>query len=200
MATTPTWTEFNGSGFTATPSVGNCNWKNVDDTTTVYSSSPIPATNPSMWKIQSLTLTNNGSSTASVYGLSYYISSNTGGTNTWTVYAAVPGTGSTTYRANGATAAVLPTATGFTPAAMPTSAGSLLGNWGGTNYTASSTPSTGPFAAPTTTAIDAASALLVTGSGGVRYATALYTQLQTGTAAVAGPIPSLTITATWTEF
>ena len=206
MATTPSWTEFNGSGFIATAAVGSCNRKNIDDaTTTAYNLSPIPASNPSMWKIQSLTLLNSSGAGMSVYGLSYFISTAIGPSSTWTVVAAVPGTGSQTYRANGGTASLLSASTpttGFTVATMPTSAGTLLGNWGGTSYTASSTPSTGPFATPITTATTAggAGAAVSIANGATLYATALYTQLTTQAGAAAGAIGSLQITATWTEF
>ena len=205
MATTPSWSEFNGSGFTGPTTVTNCNWKNVDDTSTAFGTSPIPASNPSMWKIQSLTLLNSSGAGMSVYGLSYFINTAVGPSSTWTVVAAVPGTGSQTYRANGVTASLLsgstPT-TGFTVATMPTSAGTLLGNWGSGSYSANSTPSTGPFATPITTATTAggSGSAVSIANGATLYATALYTQLTTTGGAAAGAIGSLQITATWTEF
>ena len=56
MASTQSWTEYNGSGTTATASRAEANWKRVDDSTTPYTASPINSTNNenSMAKIQAL--------------------------------------------------------------------------------------------------------------------------------------------------
>lgn len=56
MASTQTWSEYNGSGGTETTSRSEANWKRVDDSTTAYSSSPINSTNNenSMSKIQAI--------------------------------------------------------------------------------------------------------------------------------------------------
>ena len=43
MAATFEWDESNGAGQTITHNVTNVNWKNIDDATTAYSSSPITA-------------------------------------------------------------------------------------------------------------------------------------------------------------
>lgn len=46
MASTQTWSEGNGTNAgTETGSRSECNWKNIDDSTTAYSSSPINSTN-----------------------------------------------------------------------------------------------------------------------------------------------------------
>lgn len=57
MASTQSWTEYNGSSAaTATTSRAEANWKRIDDSTTAYSSSPINSTNNenSMTKYQAL--------------------------------------------------------------------------------------------------------------------------------------------------
>lgn len=55
MASTQTWTEYNGaSAGTATTSRTEANWKNIDDSTTAYSSSPITAGNNSFGKYQAI--------------------------------------------------------------------------------------------------------------------------------------------------
>jgi hypothetical protein len=52
VAATFEWDESNGAGQTITHNVTNVNWKNIDDTTTAYSSSPITAGNNSYEKWQ----------------------------------------------------------------------------------------------------------------------------------------------------
>ena len=54
MASTQSWTEYNGSGQTASGSRTDCNWKNIDDSTTAYSAAPVTAGNNSYGKYQSL--------------------------------------------------------------------------------------------------------------------------------------------------
>jgi len=54
MASTQTWSEYNGAGQTETGSRSECNWKNIDDSTTAYSSSPVTAGNNSYTKYQAL--------------------------------------------------------------------------------------------------------------------------------------------------
>jgi hypothetical protein len=56
MASTQSWTEYNGSGATATAARAEANWKRVDDSSTAYSSSPINSSNNenSMAKIQAI--------------------------------------------------------------------------------------------------------------------------------------------------
>lgn len=212
MATTPSWSEFNptgavGTNIVETANIGNCNWKNIDDTSTAFNLSAIPAGNPSFWKIQCLKLSNAGAS-ASVYGLTYTISTatgtGTGGANAWTVIAAVPITTASPFlKLNGSTAATLTGGTGFViQNPMPTSGTTLPGGWGQTTYTPAVSPNTGPFLITPNAAPNAGSPATVAGAGGVLYATTLYTQLLTTTNALPGQINSgvnLQITATWTE-
>lgn len=54
MASTQTFSEYNGAGATETTSRADCNWKNIDDSTTVYSSSVITAGNNSFGKYQAI--------------------------------------------------------------------------------------------------------------------------------------------------
>lgn len=52
MAATFEWDEANGAGETVTHNRSECNWKNIDDSTTAYTSSPITAGNNSFDKWQ----------------------------------------------------------------------------------------------------------------------------------------------------
>lgn len=52
MAATFVWEEANGAGQTITSNRTECNWKNIDDSTTAYTSSPITAGNNSYDKWQ----------------------------------------------------------------------------------------------------------------------------------------------------
>lgn len=54
MASTQTWSEYNGVGATETGSRSEANWKNIDDSTTTYSAQPITAGNNSFTKYQAL--------------------------------------------------------------------------------------------------------------------------------------------------
>lgn len=55
MASTQTWSEWNGSGSgTETGSRADVNWKNIDDSTSAYSGYPITAGNNSYGKYQAL--------------------------------------------------------------------------------------------------------------------------------------------------
>lgn len=55
MASTQSWTEYNGaSGASVTADRTDINWKNVDDSTTPYATSQVQAGNNSFYKQQSL--------------------------------------------------------------------------------------------------------------------------------------------------
>lgn len=77
MASTQTWDEWNGAGKTRTQTRAEANWKNVDDSSTAYSSSPITAGNNSFDKQQAILF---GGTFNSLSSLSYKVSSNTPGT------------------------------------------------------------------------------------------------------------------------
>lgn len=54
MASTQTWSEYNGAGQTESGSRSESNWKNIDDSTTAYSAQPVTAGNNSFGKYQSI--------------------------------------------------------------------------------------------------------------------------------------------------
>lgn len=74
MASSQTWSEYNGSGGTTeTASRSEANFKNIDDSTTAYSSSPITAGNNSFNKVQALKF---GGTWNSLSALTYKIDNN----------------------------------------------------------------------------------------------------------------------------
>lgn len=74
MASTQSWTEYNGSSAgTPTATRAEANWKNIDDSTTAYSSSPITAGNNSFGKYQALVFAGTYNSLSS---LTYKIDNN----------------------------------------------------------------------------------------------------------------------------
>jgi len=77
MASTVSFTEYNGAGSTATASRAEMNLKNIDDSTTVYSSSPITAGNNSFGKYQAAV---HAGTYNQLSAASYKISSNAPGT------------------------------------------------------------------------------------------------------------------------
>lgn len=86
MASTQSWTEYNGaSGATVVASRVEANWKNIDDSTTAYSASPITAGNNSFVKVQALVFAGTWNSLSA---LTYKVSTNAPGTGL-TVVAAV---------------------------------------------------------------------------------------------------------------
>lgn len=76
MASTQSWTEYNGSNAaTATASRAEANWKRVDDSTTAYTASPINSSNNenSMTKYQALVFAGTWNS---ISALTYKIDNN----------------------------------------------------------------------------------------------------------------------------
>jgi hypothetical protein len=138
MASTQTWSEFNGAGQTETTNRAECNWKNVDDSTTAYSSSVITAGNNSFTKYQCIVFAGTWNSLSA---LTYKIDNNAPATgisikaNTKTTYA----TPSTT--ASGDAAA----STSGESANFGTSAASSAFTAGTTSTTASGTCYTNPW-------------------------------------------------------
>jgi hypothetical protein len=164
MASTQTWTEYNGSNAaTPTGSRGEANWKNVDDSTTAYSSSAITAGNNSFAKIQAIVFANTWNSLSAL---------------TYKVSTTAPATGCTVV-GSVLTAGVTPatTATGDTTTNMTTGISA--------NFVSNSTP----YGAGTSSST----------ASGTMYANPFRTQLQTTGSAGPGDIPTVTITATWTE-
>lgn len=114
MATTQSWTEYNGAtAGTATTARTDCNWKATDTSTNDYGSNPITAGLNSYCKQQALVF---AGSANSLSALSFYISAATG--TGWTVKAGIVTTAAT----------AVTTATG--DATMPTAAGTLNGTFG----------------------------------------------------------------------
>lgn len=163
MASTQTWSEFNGaSAATETTSRSEDNWKNIDDSTTAYSSSPVTAGANSFSKYQALKFAGTWNSLSA---LTYKVSS------------ATPSTG-VSIVASVVTSGTTPSTTATGDSAASTSGTSA-------NFNSSSTP----YGAGTSS----------TTAGGTMYANAYRTQMQTTSGAGPGDIPTVTITATWTE-
>lgn len=164
MASTQTWSEGNGSNAgTETTSRAESDWKNIDDSTTAYSSSPITAGNNSFTKYQAIKF---GGTYNTLSALSYYADT------------ATPATG-LTVKASVVTAGTTPATAASGDSNIATSAGVLTANF-------------------TTTTLGYAAGSSTTTSNPV-YGNALRTQLQTTGAAAPGNIPTVTITAQWTE-
>lgn len=163
MASTQTWTEYNGAtAATATNTRTEANWKNIDDSTTAYSASAITAGNNSFDKNQALVFAGTWNSLSV---LTYKVSS------------AAPSTGVTVV-ASVRSAGVTPATTATGDAAAST-----------TGTSANFVNATTGFGAGTSTA----------SGGGTYYAQVYRTQMQSTGGAGPGDIPSVTITATWTE-
>lgn len=170
MASTQTWSEGNGTNAgTETTGRTEANWKNIDDSTTAYSSSVITAGNNSFSKYQAIKYAGTFNSLSSL---------------TYKVSTATPGTGLSVV------ASVIAAATPATPTATATgdAAASTVGtaaNFVHTNTWASVYAAGAATGGPN----DATS----------WYGQAYRTQLQTTGSAAPGDITSVTITATWTE-
>jgi len=130
MASTQTWSEFNGANAaTETTSRAEANWKNVDDSTTAYTASVITAGNNSFGKYQALKF---AGAWNSISAFTYKVSS------------ATPATGASVV------ASVINAAAGTTPATAATgdSAASTTGTTA--NLASSSTPYVTPGTASST--------------------------------------------------
>jgi hypothetical protein len=180
MASTQSWQEWNAPAatYTATASRTDANWKNLDDSTTAYSASPITApvsgSNYSFAKHQGLVFAGTWNSLSA---LTYKVSNNS------------PGTGLSVV------ASVL--------AALPTvsDAGAPNSNLTDGDAAASTTGSAANFTGSTNTtaAIYAAGSTTASG-GGTNYAQVYRSQLVVASTAGPGDVTTpVTITATWTE-
>lgn len=163
MASSQTWSEFNGAGAaTETGARADGDWKNIDDSTTAYSASPISAGQNSFTKYQALKF---GGTWNSLSGFTYKVSTAAPATGVSIVAAVVTaGTTPSTSASGDSAASTSGTAANFVSAVTPYGAG---------------------------TATSAAS--------GTMYVNPYRTQLQTTSGAGPGDIPSVTITASWTE-
>lgn len=173
MATTQTWSEYNGSTYTETGSRTDCNWKNIDDSTTAYGSSPITVpTSGTAYSYPKHQAIKFGGTYASISALTYKVSS------------AAPGTG------------VALNASVLTSQPTQGTAGAPNSN-ANTTDSAASTTGTSANLVSSTSAYGAGTASYTT-AGGV-YGQVYRTQLAVGTTAGPGDITPVTITATWTE-
>lgn len=172
MASTQTWSEGNGANAgTETASRGEANWKNVDDSTTAYSASPITAGNNSFSKYQAIKF---GGTYNTLSSLSYKVSTSTPNDNG----------GSSAHLT--VVASVITAASPATPSATAT--GDSAASTTGTSANFSGTTWAGVFATGTATS-----------TANPVYGQAYRTQLQTTSSAAPGDITAVTITATWTE-
>lgn len=133
MASTQTWSEFNGvSAATETTSRAEANWKNIDDSTTAYSTSPVTAGNNSFTKYQALKYAGTWNSLSA---LTYKVSSNAPSTGTSVVAAVVTaGTTPSASASGDAAASTTGTAANFNSSTTPYGAGTTSTTTGGTMY------------------------------------------------------------------
>lgn len=136
MASTQTWSEFNGASLTETTNRTECNWKNVDDSTTAYSSSVITAGANSFSKQQCVVFAGTWNSLSA---LTYKVSSNAPGTGL-SVIGKVINTayaqGSTTATGDGAASTTGASANfGTSSNSSGFAAGTATASGGGTCYT-----------------------------------------------------------------
>lgn len=133
MASTQTWSEFNGtSAATETTSRAEANWKNIDDSTTTYSSSPITAGNNSFIKYQALKY---GGTWNSLSALTYKVSTATPGTGLSVVASVVTSGTTPSATASGDSAASTSgTSANFNSSSTPYGTGTSSTTAGGTMY------------------------------------------------------------------
>lgn len=134
MASTQTWSEGNGTtAGTETTSRAEANWKNIDDSTTAYSSSPITAGNNSFTKYQMVKF---GGTWNSLSALTYKVSSAAPGTGLSVVAAVVTAGTTPSATASGDSAASTSgTSANFTSSSFGYAAGTSSTTAGGTMYT-----------------------------------------------------------------
>jgi hypothetical protein len=134
MASSTSWTEYNGaSGATVVPNRTDINWKNVDDSSTVYSSSQVQAGNNSFYKQQSLVF---GGTYNSLSALTVRIDSNAPATGISIVGAVQSALGTPSTAATGDPAfSTSGLAVNFGSSTSPAGAGTATYTAGGTVYT-----------------------------------------------------------------
>lgn len=170
MASTYSWTEYNGSGAAnATTTRGEANWKNIDDSTTAYTGFPITAGSNSYTKYQAIVFAGTWNTLSAL---------------TYKVSTATPLDSASASAKLAVVASVV--TSGTTPSASPSGDSAASTSGTSANFSNSSTP----YTAGTTS---------TSAGGGTMYANAYRTQLQTVGTAAAGDIASVTITASWTE-
>lgn len=170
MASTQTWSEFNGSNAaTETTSRAEANWKRIDDSTTAYTANPINSTNNenSFGKYQALKFAGTWNSLSA---LTYKIDNN------------APATGLSIV------GSVINAAAGTTPATTATGDSALSTTGVSANFANTTTPYVTPGSASST-----ASGTLYA------QALRTQLQTTSSYAGGPGDITTRTITATWTE-
>lgn len=133
MASTQTWTEGNGSGAgTFTNSRTDINWKNIDDSTSAYSSFPVTAGNNSFPKYQCLVYAGTWNSLSV---LTYKCSTNAPATGISLVGAVVSsGTTPATTATGDAALSTTGLSANFAGTVTPYAAGASTATGGGTYY------------------------------------------------------------------
>lgn len=134
MASTQTWSEGNGANAaTETASRTEANWKNIDDSTTAYSSSPITAGNNSFTKYQMVKFAGTWNSLSA---LTYKVSTAAPGTGLSVVASVVTsGTTPATTASGDAAASTTGTSANFTSSSFGYAAGTSSSTASGTMYT-----------------------------------------------------------------
>lgn len=133
MASTQTWAEFNGTNAaTETGARAEADWKNIDDSTTAYTSSAITAGANSFSKYQAIKFAGTWNSLSA---LTYKVSSAAPGTGL-SVVASIRTTGVTpsTTATGDAAASTSGTSANFATSATPYNAGTSSTTAGGTMY------------------------------------------------------------------
>lgn len=134
MASTQTWSEGNGANAgTETTSRGEINFKNIDDSTTAYSSSPITAGNNSFGKYQAIKF---GGTYNQLLSLTYKVDNNAPATGVSIVGAVVTSgttpsasaTGDSAMSTTGAAANFTSTTLGYAAGASTTTSNPVYGN------------------------------------------------------------------------
>lgn len=133
MASTQTWSEFNGaSAGTETGSRAEANWKNIDDSTTAYTASPVTAGSNSFTKYQAVKFAGTWNSLSA---LTYKVSTAAPATGVSIVASVVTSgtTPSTTASGDGA-ASTSGTSANFNSSSTPYGAGTSSSTASGTMY------------------------------------------------------------------
>lgn len=132
MPSTQSWSEYNGAGATETANRTEANWKNIDDSTTAYTASPVVAPGNSFAKVQALKFAGTWNSLSA---LTYKVSSNapaTGATVNADVISAYTQPATTTQPATAAS--TTGTSANFNSNTTPFGVGTASTTAGGTMY------------------------------------------------------------------
>jgi hypothetical protein len=132
MASTQTWSEYNGAGSTETTSRAEMNWKNIDDSTTAYSASPVAAGTNSFTKYQAVKFAGTWNSLSA---LTYKVGNNAPATGLSIVGAVVTSYTTPSTSASGDSAmSTTGASANFNSSSTPFGAGTSSTTAGGTMY------------------------------------------------------------------